>query len=43
MMTTIRAILLAEDNANDVDLTLAALRGHVANPIVVAAPVASRT
>jgi CheY-like chemotaxis protein len=35
MMTTIRPILLAEDNANDVELTLAALRGHVANPIVV--------
>ncbi len=35
MMTAIRPILLAEDNANDVELTLAALRGHVANPIVV--------
>src|SRR5260221_14200416 len=34
-MTTIRPILLAEDNANDVELTLAALHGHVANPIVV--------
>jgi CheY-like chemotaxis protein len=36
MITTIRTILFAEDNANDVELTLAALRGHgVANPIVV--------
>ena len=35
MMTAIRPILLAEDNANDVELTLAALHGHVANPIVV--------
>jgi CheY-like chemotaxis protein len=35
MTTTIRPILLAEDNANDVELTLAALRGHVVNPIVV--------
>jgi CheY-like chemotaxis protein len=35
MMTAIRPILLAEDNANDVELTLAALRGHVANPIAV--------
>jgi CheY-like chemotaxis protein len=36
MITTIRTILLAEDNANDVELTLAALRGHgVANQIVV--------
>jgi CheY-like chemotaxis protein len=35
MITAIRPILLAEDNANDVELTLAALRGHVANPIEV--------
>jgi CheY-like chemotaxis protein len=36
MKTTIRPILLAEDNANDVELTLAALRGHgIANQIVV--------
>ena len=35
MITTIRPILLAEDNANDVELTLAALRGHIANQIVV--------
>ena len=36
MMTTLRTILLAEDNANDVELTLAALRSnHVANSIVV--------
>jgi CheY-like chemotaxis protein len=35
--TVIRTILLAEDNANDVELTLAALRSnHVANEIVVA-------
>lgn len=36
MMTAIQSILLAEDNANDVELTLAALRGnHVANEVVV--------
>jgi CheY-like chemotaxis protein len=35
MITTIRPFLLAEDNANDVELTLEALRGHIANPIVV--------
>ena len=36
MTTTIRTILLAADNANDVELTLAALRGnHVANEVVV--------
>ena len=36
MMTTVRTILLAEDNQNDVELTLAALRGnHVANEVVV--------
>jgi CheY-like chemotaxis protein len=35
MIAAIRPILLAEDNANDVELTLAALRGHVANPIAV--------
>jgi CheY-like chemotaxis protein len=35
MIATIRPLLLAEDNANDVELTLAALHGHVANPIVV--------
>lgn len=36
MKTTIRPILIAEDNANDVELTLAALRGHgIANQIVV--------
>jgi CheY-like chemotaxis protein len=35
--TVIRTILLAEDNANDVELTLAALRSnHVVNEIVVA-------
>jgi CheY-like chemotaxis protein len=34
--TELRTILLAEDNANDVELTLAALRGQrVANEIVV--------
>jgi CheY-like chemotaxis protein len=34
--TTVRTILLAEDNANDAELTLAALRGHrIANEIVV--------
>jgi CheY-like chemotaxis protein len=36
MMTAIQSILLAEDNANDVELTLAALRGnHVANEVIV--------
>ena len=36
MMTAIRTILLAEDNANDIELTLAALRSNgVANDIVV--------
>jgi CheY-like chemotaxis protein len=36
MMTTIRTILLAEDNVNDVELTLTALRkNHVANEVVV--------
>jgi CheY-like chemotaxis protein len=36
MTTTVRPILLAEDNANDAELTLAALRGHrIANDIVV--------
>ena len=36
MMTNIQRILLAEDNADDVELTVAALRGnHVANEVVV--------
>jgi CheY-like chemotaxis protein len=36
MMTTVQNILLAEDNANDVELTLAALRhNRVANKVVV--------
>src|SRR5262245_13397075 len=36
MMTEIQHILLAEDNADDVELTLAALRGNrVANEVVV--------
>ena len=36
MITSVQSILLAEDNANDVALTLAALRGnHVANEVVV--------
>jgi CheY-like chemotaxis protein len=36
MMTAIQSILLAEDNANDVELTLAALRSnHVANEVIV--------
>jgi CheY-like chemotaxis protein len=36
MMTDLRTILLAEDNANDVELTLAALRGNrVVNDVVV--------
>jgi CheY-like chemotaxis protein len=35
-MTELRTILLAEDNANDVELTVAALRqNHVANDVVV--------
>jgi CheY-like chemotaxis protein len=35
-MTELRTILLAEDNANDVELTVAALRHHnVANEVVV--------
>ena len=35
-MTELRTILLAEDNANDVELTLAALRqNHVVNDVVV--------
>ena len=36
MMTELRSILLAEDNPNDVELTLAALReNHLANDVVV--------
>jgi CheY-like chemotaxis protein len=36
MMTTVRTILLAEDNENDVELTLAALRSNrVVNDVVV--------
>ena len=36
MMTELRQILLAEDNPNDVELTLAALReNHLANEVVV--------
>jgi CheY-like chemotaxis protein len=36
MMTAIRTILLAEDNANDIELTVAALRSNsVANEMVV--------
>ena len=36
MMTSVRTILLAEDNANDAELTLAALREHrIANDIIV--------
>jgi CheY-like chemotaxis protein len=36
MNTTVRCILLAEDNANDAELTIQALRKHrVANDIVV--------
>src|SRR5687767_10735322 len=36
MITHIKRILLAEDNANDVELTLAALQeNHVANDVVV--------
>jgi CheY-like chemotaxis protein len=37
MLTAVRTILLAEDNENDVELTLAALRSnHVVNEVVVA-------
>jgi CheY-like chemotaxis protein len=37
VIADVRTILLAEDNANDVELTLAALReNHLANPVVVA-------
>ena len=36
MITTVRTILLAEDNANDAELTLTALREHrIANDITV--------
>jgi CheY-like chemotaxis protein len=36
MITAVRTILLAEDNANDAELTLAALREHrLANDIIV--------
>jgi CheY-like chemotaxis protein len=36
MMTAVHTILLAEDNANDAELTLAALREHrLANDIIV--------
>jgi CheY-like chemotaxis protein len=36
MITAIRTILIAEDNANDAELTLAALREHhIANDIIV--------
>ena len=36
MITTIQSVLLAEDNANDLELTLAALRGnHLANEVIV--------
>jgi CheY-like chemotaxis protein len=36
MMTAIRTILIAEDNANDVELTTTALRkNHVANEMIV--------
>jgi CheY-like chemotaxis protein len=36
MMTAVRTILLAEDNENDVELTLTALRSnHVVNDVVV--------
>ncbi len=36
MMTAVHTILLAEDNANDAELTLAALREHrIANNIIV--------
>ena len=37
MIADVRTILLAEDNANDVELTLAALReNNLINPVVVA-------
>jgi CheY-like chemotaxis protein len=37
MMTPVRVILLAEDNANDAELTVTALRNHgLANAIVIA-------
>ena len=37
MIADVRTILLAEDNANDVELTLAALReNHLVNPVIVA-------
>ena len=37
MIADVRTILLAEDNANDVELTLAALReNHLVNPVVLA-------
>jgi CheY-like chemotaxis protein len=36
MITSIQSILLAEDNANDVELTLAALQSnHVVNDVIV--------
>jgi CheY-like chemotaxis protein len=36
MLTSVQTILLAEDNANDAELTLAALREHrIANDIIV--------
>jgi len=36
MITAVRTILIAEDNANDAELTLAALREHhIANDIIV--------
>jgi CheY-like chemotaxis protein len=36
MITSIQSILLAEDNANDVELTLAALQtNHVVNDVIV--------
>jgi len=35
MIADVRTILLAEDNSNDIELTLAALReNHVVNPVV---------
>ena len=37
MIAEVRTILLAEDNANDVELTLAALQeNHLVNPVVLA-------
>ena len=37
MMTHLKTILLAEDDANDIELTLAALaEHHLANEVVVA-------